>query len=296
VKQLASSTIRLLIVSSMFVSMFLLASCTSSTGTAKNKYKDTLYSVSSFKDSDVLNAVKNMEDERVLYVFDIDNTTLTHPKGQFIGSDQWYHWQENLSDGDHKKVKCRLQMQGVAYYMAQLESTEMGFSALLIDQLQTSGKPVIALTARSPQFRYPTERELRRNGIDFSKSLPNGHPGLPSYYYPMVSVQTPKPRNASYQNGIAMLAGQHKGAMLVDLINRIGATDSFDYVVFFDDRIKNAAAMMDSFVADSRTALVFHYQAVDTDLSQYDLEKAIQGQEKIDSAFRVFQRSEGCDI
>ena len=93
-----------------------------------------------------------------------------------------------------------------------------------------------------------------------------------------------------------MLAEQHKGAGLIDILRRIGAENSYDTVVFFDDSKENTDAMMDSFTKDHRRVIVFHYTAVNTDLEQYDLKKVIRVQDAIASAYAQFVQVPGCDI
>lgn len=276
---------------------FFLSACVSQPVGSKYLGSDEFAEVDSYSSQKVKDAVATVADMRALFVFDIDNTLLQNPGLQFLGSAQWYDWQDDiLAANDPRKLECLLKIQGTAYYMAHLVPTENGLSVSFLNEIQNAGHDVIALTARSPQFRYPTERELKRSGIDFKNALPRGFLGYPGYYFPQKSVDLTKPRNASYQNGIAMLAGQHKGAALIDLLDRIGAKDDYDYIVFFDDDSKNTTRMLDSFSTDVRNAVVFLYTAVDTDLAQYDLEKAVSGQNALLEAYKHFEQVPGCDI
>ena len=278
---------------------YCLAACASSPqGPKANDDGDRYIPIASFGESIVEQTIKDMDDKRVLYAFDIDNTLLTHPKGQFFGSDQWYDWQKSLEDDSPAKIACRLQIQGAAYHMAHFVLTEPNLTAAIVEGLQNAGKDVIALTSRSPQFRYPTERELDKNGIDFTKTMPRKFAGIPGYYYPKKTPNIPDPRDASYQNGIAMLAGQHKGDALVDLLDRIGAAKDYDFVVFFDDKKRYIDQVVSTFSSDSRTAIAFLYTAVDTDLSKVDFKRAIRGQVRVADAYDHFVRraGPGCDI
>lgn len=262
---------------------------------------DVLLETQSFKSSEVREVVEKHAGERTLYVFDIDNTLLQNPAGQFLGSAQWYDWQKDLPDGAREKVQCLLDMQGIAYNMTHMEGTEQGYASTLVAKLQSSGIDIIALTARGPDFRYPTERELMDNGMDFSKSMPNDFAGYPGSYLPARSPEISKPRNASYQNGVVMLAGQHKGAGLIDILDRIGAGQSYDTIVFFDDDEKNIKNMMASFTKDPRTAIVFHYQAVDRSFDQTQIAAAVQAQQLLENAYAQFKRRQSrnepyCDL
>ena len=258
--------------------------------------RPTTRTIETYSDPAVQRLSEELPVRRTLFVFDIDNTLLESPGGQFLGSDQWYKWQKTLSENSPKKVECVLQVQGAAYYMAHLEPTENGSSADYVRSLQSDGFDVMALTARSPQFRSATIRELANNGFDFNRARPARHPGFPGVYEPQQSKLTARPRSASYQDGVAMLAGQHKGAALIDLLERLGAHNKYTNIVFFDDDEKNTNAMSEAYLGRAVDVKIFLYKAVDTDLSQYDLNRATEGQRLLQDAFARFSRRAGCDV
>lgn len=254
------------------------------------------HDIDSFRSDVVADVVQRMQAHRALFVFDIDNTLLQSPSGQFAGSDQWYRWQRTLENASQAKVECVFDVQAAALHMAHLVPTDGGHSVQLVLQLQQAGFDVIALTARSPQFRAATQRELLRNDIDFTESLPRDHCGFPGTYRPGRSDAIRDPRAASYQSGIAMLAGQHKGAALLDLLDRLGAGNDYDYVIFFDDDRDNTNDMLNALCRVPTVAVVFLYTGVDADLSLYDLEETVRIQDLIVDTFSAFRRVPGCDI
>ena len=270
--------------------------CSLSIGQDSLLTRSEYFEVDSLRDDSVDSVIQRMQSERALFVFDIDNTLLQYPQGRFVGSDQWYRWQRQLEESSSAKIDCVLDFQGVAYYISHLLPTDNGYSTSLVQNLQQSGHDVIALTARTPEFRAATERELQRNNFDFRTSVPRGHNGFPGVYFPRESGAIRIPRPASYQNGIAMLAGQHKGDALLDLLARLDATEEYDYVIFFDDATDNTSAMIETFDMTSTTAIVFHFTGVNIDLAQYDLEEAERIQDNMLSAFADFERSPECDI
>lgn len=262
--------------------------------------EDRRHDIASFKSPVVKEVVSTVDIDRTLFVFDIDNTLLQSPEGQFFGSAQWYDWQGELEDGSPAKVKCKLEVQGAAYYIGHLEPTEDGYSVQFVKQLQENGGDVIALTARSPQFRFGTERELKYAQLDFSQSTPLNSKGFPGTYFPKESSDLPSARNASFQNGIVMLAGQHKGAALIDILERIGAENEYDTIVFFDDDEENIEKMLTSFRKDSRSAIAFYYTAVDRSFDDDDVAKAVAAQEAIAKAYAQFvqpgEPGDHCDV
>ncbi len=262
--------------------------------------EDRRHDIDSFKSPIVEKVVSSVDINRTLFVFDIDNTLLQNPPGQFFGSAQWYDWQGELEEGSPAKVKCKLEVQGAAYFIGHMEPTEDRYSVEFVQSLQRKGADVIALTARSPQFRFGTERELKSSSFDFSESTPLGTKGLPGFYQPRASAEQPSTRNASFQNGVAMLAGQHKGAALIDLLERVGAEKEYDTIVFFDDDDDNIEHMLTSFRKDARTAIAFYYKAVDRSFDDTDVREAIEAQNAIAKAYAQFRQpgepGDHCDM
>ncbi len=270
----------------------LLAGCALTSGDpTPNEY----YEIDSFSDPIVLSVVERMKGRQVLFVFDIDNTLLKFPHHQFVGSDQWYQWQNELPNESPRKVHCVFEMQAIGYRLQNLIETEHGISSAFVESLQRSGRDVIALTARGYDVRAATEKELLRNGFDFSQSLPGGNLGIIGTYLPQANSFLPNPRKVSYLNGVAMVAGQNKGYMIRDLISRLKMEDIYDVVVFFDDNPKNTTAVREWFSTDPLSSVVFLYQGVNVDLDQYDLDVADAEKDVLLQAFGVFDRRQECE-
>ena len=70
--------------------------------------------------------------ERVLVVFDIDNTLMAMEQG--LGSDQWYDWQSKLQLADPcdaRLVSDRLAVQGALYYVSAMRPTQADAAQLV---------------------------------------------------------------------------------------------------------------------------------------------------------------------
>ena len=126
------------------------------------------------------------------------------------------------------------------------------------------------LTSRGPEFRSATERELKRNGYDFSDSALEVIEPIRGSFLPYDKERPNtnglskkelstlrKPRLVSYSNGIMMSAGQHKGYMLRTLLARSQRT--FRTVVFVDDHKKHTTRMTDAFRDSGITTACFNY-------------------------------------
>ncbi len=183
--------------------------------------------------------VKNLEKHpRTLVVFDIDNTVLamkTH-----LGSDQWFNWKaEQAIKKDPSLFEQVLAWQEISYQLGEMRPTQKE-TPLVVKKLQDKGLTVFALTSRSPYYRRPTERELSKYKVDFSRT--SFGKGIPKKFIP-----PGQEREVDYMNGIFMTQGLHKGQMLEYILRRYKKTKSFTQIVFIDDGKKNVDRVFESF-------------------------------------------------
>ncbi len=208
--------------------------------------------------------------ERVLVVFDIDNTLMAME--QELGSDQWYDWQRNLqlaNPCDARLVSDRLAVQGALFFISAMRPTQADASQL-VQRLQDEGLNVIALTSRGPEFRLATFRELRRNGYSFYQSAIG-----PGRGYPDVFVPQGGSRAARYEEGVFMTAGQHKGDMLHALLEKTG-TPWPAVIVMVDDKEQNLRAVLETFEGTGTAVHAWRYSREDAAVSSFDRDKATE--------------------
>ncbi|MCQ0756252.1 DUF2608 domain-containing protein [Klebsiella pneumoniae] len=192
----------------------------------------------------------------------MDNTVLT---GQLeVGSDIWYQWQTNklpLKPSPEQKVSCLYEDSiALLYNIGTMTLTEPG----LAEQIKSwqEKHSVFALTSRAPDTRYATERELKKNGINFSVSplkLLN-ESDAPLY-------EGRLKRSYIYGNGIMLSSGQDKGVILDFLLDK--TQRKFNSIVFVDDSIANINAMKNMLASDKYKnvdSVLVHYTKVESDL------------------------------
>jgi hypothetical protein len=239
--------------------------------------------------ADVLALAEQTGKERVLVVFDIDNTILAMEQG--LGADQWYEWQKELADDDRCNVRYvgnRFAVQGALFFASAMRLTQHD-AAQQVKTIQESGIPVIALTSRGPEYRLPTFRELRRNGYSFSHSAigPAGDDILP--FMPVENGHLSR-----YEDGVFMTAGQHKGQMLYALLHKTG-TAMPAVIVVADDKQENLDAVKDTFRALDIPVHAWRYNREDENVASFDPERAYAVWNSIEAALRQIQRVFGPD-
>ncbi|MBZ7307553.1 DUF2608 domain-containing protein [Klebsiella oxytoca] len=200
--------------------------------------------------------------ENVLLVFDIDNTVLTSRLE--VGSDIWYQWQTNklpLKPTADQRVACLYEDSiALLYNIGTMTLTEPELAAQMKSWQEKHS--VFALTSRAPDTRYATERELKKNGINFSVSplKPLNENEAPLY-------EGRLKRSYIYGNGIMLSSGQDKGVILDYLLDK--TQRKYRAIVFVDDGIANINAMKNMLVSDKYKnvdSVLVHYTKVESDL------------------------------
>lgn len=239
--------------------------------------------------TDALELAEKAGNERVLVVFDIDNTILAMEQG--LGADQWYEWQKELATHDRcskQNVGNRFAVQGAVFFASAMRSTqEDGPGQLKV--IQDSGIPVIALTSRGPEYRLQTFRELRRNGYRFADTAIGPTGGYEQEFLPVENG-----RMSRYEDGVFLTAGQHKGEMLAALLKKTG-TAMPAVILMADDKQKNLDAVKETFSALGVPVRAWRYSREDSIVKSFDPEQAYAEWISIEAALRQIQQVLGPD-
>lgn len=224
--------------------------------------------------------------ERTLLVIDIDNTLLTM-QGD-LGSDPWFEWQEYLlkQEPDSPDLVADdfaglLEVQGLLFTLGKMRPSQEDLPAL-VRHAQDLGARTLVLTSRGPMFRPATERELEAAGYDFASTLiamrdvPAGEflpvdpsdPGAVGLTPEEVELfQLSGPRTVSLDQGVFMVAGQHKGAMLLTALHR--AIEPPKAVVFVDDHGRHVHRVYDALARRGIESTVVHYKRLDDRVARF---------------------------
>jgi orotate phosphoribosyltransferase-like protein len=227
--------------------------------------------------------------EQVLVVFDIDNTLMAMEQG--LGADQWYEWQKGLNKTDlcnSQNVGDRFAVQGALYFVSAMRKTQPD-AATQVKAIQDEGIPVIALTSRGMDYRLQTFRELRRNGFDFNHSSIGPAGGLSK---PFIPVQDG--RFSLYDDGVFMTAGQHKGQMLLALLEKTD-TPMPRVIVMADDKQENLEAVKETFSALEIPVRAWRITTEDENFANFDTHKAADEWQQMEHALRTIQQVIGPD-
>lgn len=221
------------------------------------------------------------EANRILLVFDIDNTLLTMP--QFLGSDRWFNYHADLiakgADAEFPDINALIATQALLFGIGQMELTQPD-APTLIDEARKAGIQVMLLTARGPDFSNMTERELHRNGIDLDA------PAVCAFFfcsedgqfdaasvkqalqYIGSSAASGSTRPIAVSGGAMFAAGQNKGVMLQLLVSAL-QREKLTQVIFVDDGKRNVDAVAASELAVPLT--IYHYTRVPTAVSSAEI-------------------------
>ncbi len=239
--------------------------------------------------TDALALAEQAGKDKLLVVFDIDNTILAMEQG--LGADQWYEWQKTLSKEDQcntQHVGNRFAVQGALYFVSAMRSTQED-GAIQIQRIQDQGIAVISLTSRGPDYQLQTFRELRRNNFNFTHSAIGPAGG---YDEPFIPIENG--RLSLYEDGVFLTAGQHKGEMLHALLKKTGRTMPA-VIIMTDDKQKNLDAVKETFSALNVPVHAWRYKGEDNNVREFDPDQAHTQWKSIEGALRQIQRVLGVD-
>ena len=233
--------------------------------------------------------------QNVLVVFDVDDTLLALSGD--VGGVAWWDWQDDLPKGAPEKLgfNKRLAVASAMFALTDMELAEGETTIDVFKNLIAQNIPVYALTARGPDNRDATMRELHDQGLDFTTAPECGPPlcvkrGLLSgdnLIAPLArkrfgfaagaktndlgagTIKLSSRRNASIANGVMMVSGQNKGIMLRLLVDSLPRASRPKAIIFVDDSAKNVAAVKAASPAYHEELRIFHYTARTADQSDF---------------------------
>jgi hypothetical protein len=257
--------------------------------------------------ADVADAVDRYVDkygaEHVLLALDIDNTIMSMDTD--LGSDHWFEWQnyllKNEPNSPHLVAKTfdgLLKVQEILYNRGHMHPPQPEQPAT-IRRLQERGIATILLTSRGPEFRAVTERELGRCRYDIAatalpvRGIPKGtflayDPNKPEQdgltAAEIVAFKLPPPKPVSYANGLFLTAGQHKGIMLMTLLN--DSPRDIKAVVYADDNVRHVGSVFSSAVDRNLDVASFHFTHEETRVQKFNY----GDKSEMDAGWRAIKR------
>lgn len=209
-----------------------------------------------------LNMAKRHGPEHVLVIFDLDSTLLRDPRRS---PDL-----DALQEADEARFR---QVERTVMYLKSLVPTEKGLAGEL-ERLRAAGIPAYLITARGPDMRDMTLREMAANGIILPPAPECGPPlcvgrgAIPADTLYRAAEQAvgkaeldrvgfERGRLVTVWDGIMMAAGLDKGVLMRTLGASLG-TEMKGYV-FVDDAQKNVDNAARASMAMTEEVAVFRY-------------------------------------
>ncbi|MES2790494.1 MAG: DUF2608 domain-containing protein [Planctomycetota bacterium] len=204
--------------------------------------------------SEIEKTVEKYGRESTCVVFDFDNTLLAMDSD--LGSDQWFEWQNGLlktaPNSEYlvaNNFDGLLRVQGVIFSLSRMHPPEERIPEF-IEKIQAKCDSMIVMTARGDAFRSDTIDELRRCKVDFARSaIPITEVRGSFFPFDPAAPETrglssaqvaafglTELRTVSYSDGVYMVQGQHRGAMLKCLLGR--SERKYKAIVHVDDQSK----------------------------------------------------------
>jgi phosphoserine phosphatase len=193
-----------------------------------------------------------------LLVFDLDNT-LIEPVGN-IGSDQWWYYLVKAISRDEGIPEDKAEEKAAPVWTATLAKVKVkpveALSPKLIAEQRARGLGIMALTARGPEDRAATERQLKDIGVDLAIAAP-------------YTKELTTPNKGLFAKGVLFVGeGPNKGEELVKFLKTIGLKPR--HIVFVDDKPKHAKSVDAALSAAKIPSVCFRYGAADAKVAAFN--------------------------
>jgi len=212
--------------------------------------------------------LNDKDPQHTLLVMDDDDTLTMMPcpsqsNCQYLGGPAWFSWQESLPANDSNRVYSSFaQLLNISNLLVAMSSdapvVESDIPAILKTAQQLK-MPMLVETARNYETIPATETEFSNDGIlniieNTALKTPSNNISFPGYYIPEGAT-----RPVAYENGILYCAGQNKGLMLQDFLNRIKQVDNIHEIIFVDDTQKNVTDVASAYESDTAINVIGVY-------------------------------------
>jgi hypothetical protein len=180
-----------------------------------------------------------------------------------------------------KEFEGLLRVQGILFTLGHMHPPQEDQPEIVRD-LQKQGFSTIVLTARGPQFRDVTMRELGRTGFCFGEAAPAVDASFRGMFLPYQSKEITAsglsakeaerlhlgpPQKVCYDTGVFMATGQDKGAML--LIFLAHCPRYFSAIVFVDDQAKNTQSVFRALTGRGIEVTTYRYGGEDRNVARF---------------------------
>lgn len=215
--------------------------------------KSTVVSMNQFNKLDSLIA-KDQNPTHTLLVMDDDDTLTMMPcdarKCQYLGGPAWFQWQSELpANSPARAAKTFTGLLADNTFLMDMSHMPLVEQSIpqVLQNAKSKGIRLLVATARGSDMLGATERQFQEDQIlsliaSDTITTPSGQPTFPGAYLPKHGT-----RSIAYQNGILYLAGQNKGVMLKDFLQKTHMSQQITHIIFIDDTYQNVKQVAEAY-------------------------------------------------
>lgn len=231
----------------------------------------TIVSLSSFNDIQQL-LLQQQHPKQVLLALDDDDTLTMMPcpsqhHCQYLGGPAWFTWQSKLPttsrDRIYKSLSQLIDINKLIFTMSRMVIDDPAIPETLktADKL---GMNMIVASARGYDMMGATEVQFSQDHIfklieKNAIKTDGNHISYPGFYFPTAWNKKPT-RPISYVHGTLYLAGQNKGIMLQQFLEKTNNAHKIRIIIFVDDTMQNVKDVANAYAKDPAVHVIsVHY-------------------------------------
>lgn len=186
---------------------------------------------------------------------------------QYLGGPAWFTWQAGLPANNPDRIYTTfsqlLAIDNLLFTMNHMVLDDSSIPAAL-QAIQQVGAHMIVASARGFSMENATETQFSQDNIlnlieATALKTKNNHISIHGTYYPREWNNTPT-RQIAYLHGTLYLAGQNKGEMIKQFLQKTDKTSQIQEIIFVDDTYQNVVDVANTFKNDPNVDVIsIHY-------------------------------------
>ncbi|MCX7121222.1 MAG: DUF2608 domain-containing protein [Gammaproteobacteria bacterium] len=216
---------------------------------------------------------QNKHPHHLLLALDDDDTLTMMPcpspsNCQYLGGPAWYTWQSALSKNNPKRIWKNfpqlLAINNLLFVMSKMTLVDSQIPSAL---KMANQKGSFTLVASSRGYRMSGATEAQFTHDNILKFIEKGAITTHSDHISFPGIYLPKPwggkdplRHIAYIHGVLYLAGQNKGEMLQQFLDKTNQKNNIRSIIFVDDTEQNVVDVANAYKNDPTVNVIsIHY-------------------------------------
>jgi len=176
---------------------------------------------------------------------------------QYLGGPSWYKWQSHLPATSKQRIwKTYPQLLDIANLLYTMTAMTIDDPAIpsTLKTADKLGVSTMVVTDRGYRMVHATENQFKKDNIFHlieknTIETPTDHTSFPGFYFPK-KWDKKSVRRVTYEHGTLYVAGQNKGEIIKQFLQKTNQSHRIHEIIFVDDTMKNVEDVANAYKND----------------------------------------------